>query len=301
MSWLTARRGFTLVEMIVVIVLVGIVAGMSAVFLRLPISGYVDSVARADITDTGDFALRRIARDVRLALPNSLRVATDASGNQYLEMLLTRTGGRYLAIEDNPTASGHILSFTNSAATTFDIVGPAPSGPQTIQIGDSIVVYNLGPGIAPSDAYAVPATNSAAVTSITTSGGVTTIGMASNPFASQSTPMPSPYHRFQDVIGPVTYRWDSVANTITRYWNYKLSATQPTSLIALSAGANALLANGVTNPCSSTGSVCVFNYSSTQQTNALLEVSINLSAPSSNTGKGGTIGLFQQVHVDNTP
>lgn len=292
------QRGFTLVEMIVVIVLVGIIGGMVAVFIRLPVSGYADTVARADITDTGDSALRRIARDVRLALPNSVRVTTDASNNQYLEMLLTRTGGRYLAAEDNPTAAGHILSFTNSAATSFDIVGLAPSGPQAIQVGDSIVVYNLGTGISPADAYATPATNSAVVSSITTSGTVTTIGMASNPFASQSPIMPSPYHRFQDVIGPVTYRWDSTALTLTRYWNYKLSETQPSSLIALSAGNNnALLASGVTAPTGGS----IFTYVAAQQTNALLEISINLSAPSTDTGKGGTVGLFQQVHVDNTP
>ncbi len=293
-----AQRGFTLVEMIVVIVLVGIIAGTVATFIRLPVSGYVDTVARADITDTGDIALRRIARDVRLALPNSVRVTTDASGNQYLEMLLTRTGGRYLAAEDNPTAAGHPLSFSDTTKTSFDIVGLAPSGPQAIQVGDSIVVYNLGPGISPTDAYATPATNSAVVSSITTNGSVMTIGMASNPFAAQSPAYPSPYHRFQAVVGPVTYRWDATVQTLTRFWNYKLSETQPSSLIALSAGNNnALIATGVTQPIGGS----IFTYLPTQQNNALLEISINLSAPSTDTGKGGTIGLFQQVHVDNTP
>jgi MSHA biogenesis protein MshO len=300
------QRGFTLVEMIIVIVLLGIIAGIVAAFIRLPIAGYVDTVARADIVDTGDTALRRIARDVRLALPNSVRVTTDASGNQYLELLLTRTGGRYLALEDNPNTTapiGHPLSFTDATATTFDIVGPAPSGAQTIQIGDSIVVYNLGPGLSPADAYAAPATNSAVVSSITATGNVTTIGMAGNPFATQSPSMPSPYHRFQAVVGPVTYRWDSVALTLTRYWNYKLSETQPNSLIALSAGGNsALMATGVNSPCATgASSTCVFTYVVAQQTNALLEVSINLTAPTTDTGHGGTIGLFQQIHVDNTP
>ena len=286
-------RGFTLVEMIVTIVLVGIIASAVAVFIRLPISGYVDAVARADITDTGDTALRRIARDVRLALPNSVRVTTDASGNQYLEMLLTRTGGRYLAAEDNPI-SGNILSF-NGGSTVFDIVGPAPSGPQKIQVGDSIVVYNLGTGIAPTDAYANPATNSAAVTAISTTSNVTTITMANDPFV-----MPSPYHRFQAVIGPVTYFWDAGALTLTRYWNYKLSETQPSSTIALSAGKNALIATGVNSSCKPV-SCGIFNYTIADQSNALLEANIVLSAPAGDTGKGGNIALFQQVHVDNTP
>jgi MSHA biogenesis protein MshO len=291
----TTQRGFTLVEMIIVIAMTGAIAALVAVFIRAPIIGYVDTVARADITDTGDIALRRIARDVRLALPNSVRATTDASGNQYLEMLLTRTGGRYLAAEDGPTPAGHPLSFTDSTKTSFDIVGLPPSGPQAIQLGDSIVVYNLGVGTSPTDAYASPATNSAVVSSITTSGGVMTIGMASNPFAGPPATTPSPYHRFQVVIGPVTYRWDATAHTITRYWNYKLSETQPSSLIALSAGNNsALIAAGV--------SACSFVYQPTQQSNALLEASISLTAPSTDiSNNAGTIGLFQQVHVDNTP
>jgi MSHA biogenesis protein MshO len=288
-----AQRGFTLVEAVMVIVLTGIIAGAVAVFLRLPVAGYVDSVARADVADTADTALRRIARDVRLALPNSIRLATDAGGNTYLELLLTKTGGRYLSADDNPSnpSSGNILSFTSTSANTFDIVGPVPSGPQAIQPNDSIVVYNLGTGIAPADAYAVPATNRAVVSAI--SGN--TITMASNPFASQSPSMASPNHRFQVVSSPVTYRWDATALTLTRYWGYTFAETQPNSIALLSTGAtaNALIANGVTS--------CIFAYNTNSQSNALLELNIKIQAPSSDDGNSGVIGLFQQVHVDNTP
>src|SRR6202007_3248571 len=119
--------------------------------------GYVDSAARADMADTADTALRRMARDIRLALPNSIRVSPDAS---YIEFLETRTGGRYLSADDNPS-TGHILSFTDSNQLQFDAVGLLPSkNPQSIspeqqiQAGsDSLVVYNLGQGITPVDAY----------------------------------------------------------------------------------------------------------------------------------------------------
>ena len=75
-----AQRGFTLVEAIVVIVITGIIAAGVAVFIRAPVEGYVDSVARAELTDAADTALRRLSRDVNSALPNSLRgrVVTDA-------------------------------------------------------------------------------------------------------------------------------------------------------------------------------------------------------------------------------
>ena len=69
-----SHRGFTLVEMIIVIVITGIIGGMVAMFIRMPVQGYVDSARRAEMTDIADTALRRIGRDLRTAVPNSVRV-----------------------------------------------------------------------------------------------------------------------------------------------------------------------------------------------------------------------------------
>jgi MSHA biogenesis protein MshO len=88
----TCQRGFTLIEMIVVITITAIISAVVAVFLRAPIQGYFDASRRADLTDTADSAMRRISRDLHLALPNSVRVSS--SGNPAIEFLQTRTGGR---------------------------------------------------------------------------------------------------------------------------------------------------------------------------------------------------------------
>ena len=69
-----SHRGFTLVEMIMVIVITGIIGGMVAVFLRAPVQQYMDVSRRADMTDIADTALRRVSRDLRSALPNSVSV-----------------------------------------------------------------------------------------------------------------------------------------------------------------------------------------------------------------------------------
>lgn len=283
-----ALDGFTLVEMVVVIVLVGIVSGMVAMFIRLPVQGYVDSVARAEVADTGDIVVRRIARDVRLALPNSIRAISDGGGNWYLELLLTRTGGRYMADEDLPSG-GHVLSFTDPTQLSFDIIGPAPTAEQTIQAGDSVVVYNL-----PNSPNAYTGENRATINAVSTAANVTTIAMASNPFAVQPVPqMKSPYRRFQVISGPVTYRWDATSQTLTRYWGYAISATQPASLAALAGAKSALIANGVdcsSGPC--------FTYNAAQLNNSLLEMNFTLTGSTTHSGK---VALFQQVHVDNTP
>src|SRR5262245_5020575 len=89
-------RGVTLIELVVVIALVGILGALIVTFVQ-PIRSYIDVGRRAALADAADGALRRIGRDVRLALPNSVRV--DASG-QFVELLLVRTGGRYRVGED---------------------------------------------------------------------------------------------------------------------------------------------------------------------------------------------------------
>jgi MSHA biogenesis protein MshO len=291
-SW---QVGFTLVETVIAIVITGIVAAIVALFIRLPAYGYLDSVARADLADTADTALQRIARDLRLALPNSIRCVQDGSGNYYLELLLTRTGGRYLSVDDNP-ASGNVLDFSPTASLKFDIVGPTPSGAQTIQPNsDSVVVYNLGAGITGADAYA--GSNRALITAVSNSTSNATITMASNPFAAQNPSMPSPYYHFQVISGPVTYLCNPSLRTITRYWGYTIVANQPVTVAALTSGsgaASALLASGIQS--------CNFAYGTTDQiSNAIVDLQISLQATSSDNGTSGTVGLFQQVHVDNTP
>ena len=65
--------GFTLVEMVVVIAIVGILAAAATQLIRNPAQSFIDSENRANLTDRADTALRRMARDIRNALPNSVR------------------------------------------------------------------------------------------------------------------------------------------------------------------------------------------------------------------------------------
>ncbi|MCM2320506.1 MAG: type II secretion system GspH family protein [Pseudomonas sp.] len=87
------QRGFTLVELILVIVLCAIVGGMVSSVLSRPLEGFVAQSRRAELVDIGASALNRMQRDIRQAVPGSLRVSADG---QSLELLLIHSGGRYL-------------------------------------------------------------------------------------------------------------------------------------------------------------------------------------------------------------
>src|SRR5215470_19525073 len=144
--------GVTLIELVVVLTVLAIIAVVAAIALRDPIRGYVDSKRRAALTDTADTALRRMGRDIRLALPNSLRVT--GTGPYYLELLLTKSGGRYRAQGDG-SGAGKPLDFS-SADTCFDTLGPMSGlAGQSVAANDILVVQNLfsTPGVTTSNAY----------------------------------------------------------------------------------------------------------------------------------------------------
>lgn len=274
----TRQGGFTLVEMIVVIVLTSIIASAVTVFMKLPVQGYVDTARRAEMTDIADTALRRIGRDLRLALPNSVRL-TDS--DQTIEILLTKTGGRYRGADDG-AGSGDLLDFTVND-TSFDQFGPFATGTgQAIAAGDSVVVYNLNiPG---ADAYAGDNT---AVISGTAAGALSNENKIN--FAAKKFPFESPGNRFQVIEGPVSYV--CAGGALTRYWGYAIQSTpQPTaaSLPTLAGVQGALLATNVDS--------CQFDYSPGITARSGL-VTLMLGIKQS----GESVRLYHEVHVTNVP
>jgi MSHA biogenesis protein MshO len=287
---MNSQRGFTLIEALMVIVITGIIGTMVAVFIKTASDSYFDAQRRAELTDAADVALRRLSREVRLALPNSLRVKdsngnvdTCAVGTCYIEFIPTSDGGRYRDSGDGSTG-GNVLDFTDTSKNTFDVLGPVPSM-ATGASGDYIVVYNLGPGYAPANAYDCSgACNRARVSSLSGS----TVTLASNVFAAESPPLPSPGNRFQVVPNAsqaVTYACKVTgADYVTRYWKYGFSAAQPTSF----GGSSARLVGNTTCQASYTPNVL--------QRSGILYVKLTVADSS-----GESVSVFQQIHVDNTP
>ncbi|OGQ94086.1 MAG: hypothetical protein A2521_05455 [Deltaproteobacteria bacterium RIFOXYD12_FULL_57_12] len=77
----TCRRpdGFTLIELIIVLVLLGILGTMGADFIALAFKGFSNTNARTAIYEEGSLALLRLERDLHNAVPNAV-MPTAAAG-----------------------------------------------------------------------------------------------------------------------------------------------------------------------------------------------------------------------------
>lgn len=286
-SPLTALRnhGFTLIEAVMVIAITGVVAAIVAVFIRTPVQGYFDSARRAELTDIADTAVRRMARDLHLALPNSVRVA----GSNCIEFLPTTSGGRYRAEQDcsSGTCSGNKLDFI-SGSTSFDYLGGMSSIPAT---NDRVVVYNLG--ITGADAYLNDGSANDNTALVQTANASTIILTASKKF-----PFASPGNRFHIIpagdkvasfvcSGAGTDASGNGTGTLYRYANYVPSASVPASCPTVPAG-TPVLATKV--------SACNFSYAPGVTARSGL-ASMQLSVTESNE----TVNLYHEVHVNNAP
>ena len=286
-------RGVTLIELVVVIALVGIVGALIVNFVA-PVRSYIDTTRRAALADAADTALRRIGRDLHLALPNSVRAASVA-GVQYIELLLVRTAGRY-RIDSGGTnhcgggVSDDPLSF-GSADTCFMTIGNTPNLAQ-VTTSDYVVVLNLQPGTDKADAYQGAGCGSACNFSHTSTLPTAFSGEDKIQFTSNTFTYESPGNRFFIIEGAVSYVCDPAAKTLTRHWGYTPSPGTVNAPTTTFGGSSALMANNV--------SACSFSYNAVSQGAGLAELQLTLSTTDSR-GNSQTVALYHAVHVNNVP
>jgi MSHA biogenesis protein MshO len=264
------QAGFTLVEMVVVTTIVAILAAAASQIIRNPAQSFIDSENNAALADLADTALRRMSRDIRNALPNSVRVTTNGS-DSFIEFIPVKAAGRYRAavgssVADNP------LDFS-LASDTFDILG----SPINIAAGDKLVIYNLG--ITSSDAY--EGTN---IRALQTTGTLSTLSFSGGTF-----PQASPSGRFYVVSTPVSYACDMTNRALLQYSGYAIQSTQPSSVATL---------NGLTTArqLATNLSFCQISYSAgVLQRTGVVTIYLGFTQATAN------VRLMHQVNVVNSP
>ncbi len=284
----TARRaaGMTLIELVITISVGSIVVAFMALFIVGPMNAYSAQTRRADLVDEADGALRFMARDLRSALPNSVRVTSSGSVTA-LELLATVDGARYQ--DGGPLANPALaLDFTQADGAFATTV---PFTQLTLPWSSStayLAIYNVG----------VPGANAYEMANVITPAG-TTITVAAGAAANQNLVTLSPAFKFAWgspgrrvylVSGPVSYLCDTAAGTLKRYSGYAIASTQPAS------GAALLAAGAAAGSIAADVAVCQFSYASgTAQRNALATLTLQL------TRSGETVELLHQVQLVNTP
>jgi MSHA biogenesis protein MshO len=236
------RRGFTLIELAVVITIASVVAVLMLGFLTTPVDTYYAQTRRADLVDSADRVLRSVDSDVRSALPNSIRKTTVGSVTA-LELLATAGVARYYGSGDKsylPPAQEALQELATGAPDnafyTLSLFASLAGNYLAVNNQGSPGAYGFGGIMTP-----LPPTFTITPNVVTSEEQVTLTGAGFN-FSTDS-----PTHRIFLVSGPVSYLCNTTAQTLNRYSGYNIATLQVTTDTGLiAAGATrSLIAHNV--------------------------------------------------------
>jgi MSHA biogenesis protein MshO len=278
-------RGYTLVELVVTIAVAAVVVSLMSMFVVGPVRAYEAQSRRAALVDAADGALRAMARDLRGALPNSIRVTNDG-GRVAVEFLVTVDAARYRdgALGD-PAEDLDLARPDDAFATATPFTRVALPFDSTSHY---LAVYNVGvPG---ADAYEQANVITPAGTRIRIAAGTAAGSNRVTLTPAARFAWGSPGKRVYLVSGPVTWLCDPAARTLVRWSGYGIRTTAATTTAEFAAAG--ATAGRVTDDLDG----CEAEYSpGTPQRAGLVTLSLRLQRD------GERVELLHQVHLPNAP
>jgi MSHA biogenesis protein MshO len=256
-------RGFSLIELVITIVVLGIIAVVAGAFLLPAFNAYQGLERRAALVEAAESAIRRMSRDIRISLPNSVRTI-DLGGpltGFAIEMVPTVDGARHCTAGtadcDTLPLGGAVLTI-GSSGSAFDVLGcfsPNTSFRPAALFPATTTAYRLAVGnptaaaaVGPNDAVYTATGNSAVITPYSVvntiqltivpdvGAGCGTQYLATTSYrrhrvtlsAAHTFSIASPRQRvfvILDSEAPVTYICNVSAGTLRRYVGYKTATS----------------------------------------------------------------------------
>lgn len=268
---LFGRNGFTLIELLMVIVISGILAVGVTTFIAQTSDTLVSTSQRLNLATTANVISERISREIRSALPNSVRIFDDG-GNSCLELVPTINSSEYLSVPlASPANSFQIIPLLSGANRGY--VSVYPSSSNAVYNTSSNTVTQVQANIA-----AAPAPAQAGVQQVTFDGA-----------ASVQFPTDSPSRRFYLTTQPVAFCEDS-NGFVWRYFDYGFHNNSRSSLPP-PANQRQVIGNSLLP-----GSLAFELTPAQLQRNAVVRVSMVISSP-----RNESVAIAQEVQLRNVP
>jgi MSHA biogenesis protein MshO len=271
------RAGFTLIEMVTVILILGIIVVGVSSFVIFGTRIFVESSAVDQVLSQSRFGIERMTRDIRRAVPNSMRVLTATDGSyQCLELLPISTSTSYLDAPIFPQTAQNSLTAIKSVGS--------------ITAAQSVLIYPL----TTTEIYDPLGTTAKRFTvqSVAESGDQLTINLTQSVRFTEASPL----KRLYLADNPLSYCFINTANNIELrlYQDYGYQPNQPSPTMSPTVmGDGVLMAQNITNTLAVNPAIILMP--STLITNAIVHLQPVFSV------NGETFNYQHQVQVMNVP
>ncbi len=270
-------RGFTLIELVMVITISSILLVVIGPIISRPFSIFQDMQTRASLVDKAHAALAAVTRKVRQAVPNSVRV-----NGGVLELMPVSFAGRYPLADNAADIDGLTPRQLDSNFSVFSNVPALTNQRLVVNPTSTVLLY-----AAAADSLPRMMTPSSTTLTVIDNGNQDRVTLSSA-FRFDPGGNGSPSRRIFATPGPISFVCNG--SDLILVEGYTAAVNQPTdiSTAPLSGGAQSLLSESISS--------CQFRFSAgTAQRSALLTMELTV------TENGESIRLIEQMHVENVP
>lgn len=142
---ISTARGFTLIELVMVIIILGIIATTLAPVIQQNVTAFTDTRSRTELIAKGRLALQRLARELRHTVPYSIELLSATN----IQFVTTPAGGRYITKTGSTPKIANALCnknterfFAGTSLTALCVLYPAAL---TLPASSALVIGNTSP------------------------------------------------------------------------------------------------------------------------------------------------------------